>query len=867
MPLHNGNHNPSDWPLVGRGEEVHSIVHSLTTGTGSGVVLVGDAGVGKSRLAGAVLDACERGGCLVFRVTATAGWQNVPFGAVVDVLPESLTDLTDMFREVRRRLLRVAAGRPVIVGVDDANWLDEACAALLERLLVTGTVNVLVTVRGSAVEAAAVVALRRAGQLSRVDVPPLSRPDLIALVQAALGPPDGLAEDMLWRSSLGNPLFLRELLRMGRTAGVLTCQDGIWHCRQEQLAELRLDDLIALTVGVLSDTESTALAYVAYAEPLPLPEFGRLVPDAVAERLEERGLIQLVGNGAQALVRLAHPLYGEAVRRRTSRVRQVRILRQLVEVMAPAASGIEDLMRIMSWRCDAGMDVAPAELLTAADAALLRGGVVLAERLARRIPGPEGAWQLGRALVAQGRSDEADGPLATACAQLPDGTERARAAALRALNLFWGIRQPEAALDVLAEARRGLPDEARPELLVAEAGIAVFWSGGSEALTSVVSAMQQPPKDPLLATALAPLRPYVLVFGGAPNLAAAEFAAGDLPIPQIWPTMRAATQACHVHALVMCGRLDEATAVAERYYRDAVEHGSPDGVGLLATMYGVCHGDRGQLAEAARWTREALSVTDAQTLFPIRANILGMAGWWGAYLRDFDHAREALREVRELLLTGSRSADYAQLAEALLLAMSGQIVQAGSLLRKLAEEFLAAGVLTSAMEALHLLSRVEPGPAVAAEIRRVAELTDSPLFTWQADYAEALADANADLLERISQEWEARGYEALAVEAATYAELAGRSGGRTGRLGQRIADLRRRCPDFWPAWLAEPRRAALLTRREREVGELAATGLTNVEIADRLVLSVRTVENHLQRAYEKLGVRQRQHLSRAFRLL
>lgn len=45
-----------------------------------------------------------------------------------------------------------------------------------------------------------------------------------------------------------------------------------------------------------------------------------------------------------------------------------------------------------------------------------------------------------------------------------------------------------------------------------------------------------------------------------------------------------------------------------------------------------------------------------------------------------------------------------------------------------------------------------------------------------------------------------------------------------------------------------------LTAREREVMAMAAAGLSNPDIAGRLVLSVRTVDNHLHRAYAKLGV-------------
>jgi len=56
--------------------------------------------------------------------------------------------------------------------------------------------------------------------------------------------------------------------------------------------------------------------------------------------------------------------------------------------------------------------------------------------------------------------------------------------------------------------------------------------------------------------------------------------------------------------------------------------------------------------------------------------------------------------------------------------------------------------------------------------------------------------------------------------------------------------------------------AAALTPREREIALLAAAGSSSREIADRLVVSVRTVDNHLQNAYLKLGVTRRQDLAR-----
>jgi DNA-binding CsgD family transcriptional regulator len=53
---------------------------------------------------------------------------------------------------------------------------------------------------------------------------------------------------------------------------------------------------------------------------------------------------------------------------------------------------------------------------------------------------------------------------------------------------------------------------------------------------------------------------------------------------------------------------------------------------------------------------------------------------------------------------------------------------------------------------------------------------------------------------------------------------------------------------------------ASLTQAEREVVDLAAAGLTNAEIGDKLFVSGRTVQGHLLRAFPKLGVRSRRQL-------
>jgi DNA-binding CsgD family transcriptional regulator len=65
-----------------------------------------------------------------------------------------------------------------------------------------------------------------------------------------------------------------------------------------------------------------------------------------------------------------------------------------------------------------------------------------------------------------------------------------------------------------------------------------------------------------------------------------------------------------------------------------------------------------------------------------------------------------------------------------------------------------------------------------------------------------------------------------------------------------------------PRESAAPRAAAELTERERELVTLVAQGSTNAEIAAQLLISIRTVNSHLDRIRDKTGCRRRADLTR-----
>ena len=86
---------------------------------------------------------------------------------------------------------------------------------------------------------------------------------------------------------------------------------------------------------------------------------------------------------------------------------------------------------------------------------------------------------------------------------------------------------------------------------------------------------------------------------------------------------------------------------------------------------------------------------------------------------------------------------------------------------------------------------------------------------------------------------------------------------RQATAARRLADLLLEgCDPARTPALSSSQLSSQLSTREREVALLAADGMTSRDIADRLFVSPRTVDNHLQRVYTKLGVTSRAELSR-----
>ena len=210
------------WPFHGRESELDRVVGALESR--QGVVLVGEAGVGKSRL---LAEAVERAGGVdtrALRVRATRSSGAVPLGAFAPLLP-----VDDAAASLTRAHEAILARAPDLLAIDDAHALDEASAALTHQLVTQDGVRVLATVRRGEDVPDAIVALWKDGVCERLDLEPLTRDALEQLVVDTVGGPvDGEFQHLLWGRTLGNVLFARELLAAAVEGGALAERSGIW---------------------------------------------------------------------------------------------------------------------------------------------------------------------------------------------------------------------------------------------------------------------------------------------------------------------------------------------------------------------------------------------------------------------------------------------------------------------------------------------------------------------------------------------------------------------------------------------------------------------------------------------------------------
>jgi ATP/maltotriose-dependent transcriptional regulator MalT len=316
---------------------------------------------------------------------------------------------------------------------------------------------------------------------------------------------------------------------------------------------------------------------------------------------------------------------------------------------------------------------------------------------------------------------------------------------------------------------------------------------------------------------------------------------------------------------MMEGRLREAKALAEANYGESLAQGAAVLLGPHAHFVGWLTLANGQVRTSLRWLRDAVNVLEEVDFQRHLSATLGDVAQAEALLGNVQAADEALvkaeaARARSFVVDES----FVGLGRAWTAVARGEVSNGAEIALETAHSVRRAEQRYFEAECLHDAARLGLASMVAPRLQEIADGFDGVLVPAFAQHARALVAGDAIELMRVSQVFEKMGAALFAAEAAAEATGIHRRQGRKGSglasaaKARALADLCEgaRTPSLTHIDLDLP-----LTRREEEIATLAARGLSNREIAERLVVSVRTVDNHLHNAYAKLGVAKRNELA------
>jgi DNA-binding CsgD family transcriptional regulator len=909
--------------VVGRESELERIA-GFFEGDSLALWLEGAAGIGKTTLWRATVELARDRGYRVLASQPTAAETAFSFAALGDLLTHDVKKLLPELPEPQRRALEVAlaltstedaalgehvvglaflstlqhlaAQQPVLVAIDDIQWLDRPSATVLQfaaRRLTDENLKVLVTARVD--EEARPLQLERdlAKRLLRIEVGPLSLGALHRLVLSRLGKP--LSRPTLRKveaASGGNPFYALEIARFLLEHGPIVGP-------AEPLPLPRtLEELVrARLARQAKDVKRVLEAAALVAEPTQA-----VLAEACDRELAGNALDRAVAAGILELdatrLRFTHPLLAAAVVSGIGPQRRQHLHRHLAAIVADS----EERARHLALATD-GADPNVAESLEqAADHAARRGAPAVAAELAElaaertSTKDAERRWsrliEAGLRHATAGDRSRARALLEPLRHEIPPGPLRA-SVLLNLADFSWD----EPAAGELAEqalAEVGTDDSCRARLHMLLSALALEGEDRSAVghIRAAYDAANRTGDDELKMLALV-------------NLVDTEVCAGEMTpglleqaLDRIHDEESQDKRIPHFEsphfvlglALTGLGRFGEAKDLFERARVDALEQGVPFAAACADEFLAEVECRLGNVEAATAHASECAELYQQLGMANQPAGLYATA-LVHAYLGNVEEARAAAE------LGAAIGAEIGKEFWAIANRMVLGYLELSLENPARAVEYLQPPTRARAAELWHMPTNLEFLATAIEALESAGEL----------DHAKELLDALADRARRIDNSWERavrmrccgllrsaqgdyagafaaldeslREHELLTAPLERARTLLAR-GVLQRRLKQRRAARRSLeaalavFEELGARLWAEKTRTELkrisgrtpssdaLTPTERRVAELVAEGHTNKEIAARLFVTVKTVEANLTRVYAKLGLRSRTELAR-----
>jgi DNA-binding CsgD family transcriptional regulator len=906
--------------VVGREEElgaVEEVLRAVTQGP-TAILIEGEAGIGKTTVWNAGLEAARRAGLRTLVSQGSGAEVKLGYAALTDLLTDVDDDAIAGLPTPQRRALAAAALRaepaggaapdpravatgfltlltqladtePILLAIDELQWLDRSSAEVLRFAVrrLRGPVGLLAARRSPpAPQPEEELRLREAERLRVLRLQPLTRDEIHGLLRERTGrnfPPPTLVR--IDRVAAGNPFVALELARTLRTnakAEDPTLPETLRGLVAARLSGLEPEVLRALLLAAAL----TRPRVVTIQEALEAGEAGALLGRAEAAEIVtvDGGAVAfihpLLASGVYAAAtaperRVAHRRLAAVVEGAEERARHLALATvepepEVIEALDAAAAQARargapaDAAELLALAFSLGAEQ-PERLIAAAESNFAAGDIGEAEALANRAvsaldPGPGRARALGLLGTIRHRNHsyiDAAALLEQACAEADSGASRV----MLAFNLVYVLSNcgrlreaPARASSAVAEA-----EELGDEGLLAEA-LAVQ--------TIVGSLVGEGIDEAALARAL-------------------ELEDPERPTPiHLTPTFIAGRLWAWV------GRFDEGFAALARARRRGLDQGMETELVHMTAFVATITCESGDLDRAWELVEDASERasqlgTEAARAVAL-ANEAAVAGWTG----DVERARRCAHESLALFEAIGDVGEALMTVEAL-----------GRLELSLGNHEAAAEVLVPGIEAVIEMGSGDPvmpplapdGIEALLALDRVEEAR--PLVRWLAERGEALGRpqvvalaargrglllaAEGDLEaaeETVAEALAAHEHQPVAYEQARSLLVIGQVQRRRRRRRaareslERAREIFERLGAFLWVRRCESELERLgrrrgtggdeLTGSEQRVAELAARGLTNREVGAELFISPKTVEANLARVYRKLGIHSRAELGR-----
>jgi DNA-binding CsgD family transcriptional regulator len=916
--------------IIGRREELVALAEFLAVvpAGGSALLFDGDAGIGKTALWQEGVRVAHERGFRVLTARATHSEIRTAFATVGDLFAPVLGETLPRLVPVQRRALEVAfllrepdaappevrllaaallsivrllaEDGPLVLAVDDAQWVDASSANLLRfvlRRLDAEPVGVLATVRGRPVAAPLELDRALAG-FRRLTVAPLSVGAIYRLLWDRLGL--NLPRPVLVRvheAAGGNPFYAIELGR-ALVDGTIRA-DGVHISLPDSLRAVVAKRLGSLPARV-RETLVAVAALTAPSVALLMPLARTAVDDI--ELARQRGVLELDGDR----IRFAHPLLAPVCYSDMPLHKRRRLHRRLAELDV----GLEERSRHLAIAANGPDDEIAAALDAAAIHAHARGAAQAAAELAeraialtpadaidsinrRRIAAAEHCFYAGDGKKARTMLDEAVG-------SAKPGPVRAEALHRLAEAGMVGARPEAEQLFNRALAEPGLEIHEKAHILgelgwlLAARGAGRDGARSAEAGLAIAERLVEPH---LLVLSLARVAEITFWRTGRIRRDLLDRAleierAGGGGRPDGASLHRPAYDASPRTTLAIllgrCDRYDEARVIWRELIAEANECADPEVVGRLFFLAGM-EVASGEWDEAARLCDESMEVarqTGRETLEPLCRMILAEID---AVKGEVEKARRELPDLLHVAeLAGYGTSTQRLLRSLALLELSCDDAEASwrhvaprfASLEELddydahlagsvaIEALIAIGDLLTAQRLLTLLD--DHAAAADTALRPLAARCRGLLLAAQGDHQRAIAALERaseppDPPQQVNRFELARTLLALGTvqRKAQHKRAARESLERSVEIFERLGAR---------VWLEKTRselrriggrvsHEGQLSETERRIVELVVAGRRNREVAAELNLSPNTIAWNLSKVYRKLGVSSRAQLA------